>query len=208
MYGLEGLYLGKPKKSSGFCIRGTMINLPFTLETALERTIAENREWQLGVAWGEPRSGHLEGAVMYHIADVLENIDRQQITDDERRDLRLVALIHDTFKYRVDEYKPKVGKNHHAFIARKFAENYIRHTALLDIIERHDEVYHCWRLGYYKGRWQFAEEHVDRLIDILGASFPLYIHFFFADSTTDSKNPEPMNWIRHYLEHKGIVISI
>jgi hypothetical protein len=183
-----------------------MINLPFTLETTLERSIAENREWQRGVEWGEPRSGHLEGAVMYHIADVLANIDRQKITADERRDLRLIALIHDTFKYRVDEHKLKVGRNHHAFIARQFAEQYISNPGLLDIIERHDEVYHCWRLGHYKGRWHYAEAHVDLLIDKLGAYFPLYIRFFFADSTTDSKNPEPMNWMRQLLLRKGIVI--
>lgn len=185
-----------------------MINLPFTLETDLERRIAENREWQRGVAWGKPRRGHLEGAVMYHIADVLANIDRQQTTADERRDLRLIALIHDTFKYQVNEYKPKMGENHHAFIARKFAENYIYDTALLEIIERHDEVYHCWRLGHYKGHWQLAEEHVDWLIKELGTSFPLYIRFFFADSMTDSKNPEPMDWIGQLLQRKDVIISI
>jgi hypothetical protein len=185
-----------------------MINLPFTLETVLERMIAENRAWQIGVAWGEPRSGHLEGAVMYHIADVLANIDRQKTTDEERRDLRLIALLHDTFKYQVDEHKPKVGKNHHAFIARQFAENYIHNSVLLDIIEWHDEVYHCWRVGHYKGRWQYAEERVDLLIDRLGASFPLYVRFFFADSTTESKNPEPMNWLWQLLLCRGISFEI
>lgn len=184
-----------------------MINLPFTLETTLEHTIAESPEWQLGVAWGEPRSGHLEGAVMYHIADVLANIDRQKVTDDERQELRLIALLHDTFKYRVNERQPKVGINHHAFMARQFAECYITDTTLLEIIELHDEAYHCWRLGHYRGKWQFAEERMDLLIARLGSSMPLYAHFFFADSDTESKNPEPINWFRQFLQRKGFSVS-
>jgi hypothetical protein len=184
-----------------------MINLPFTLETTLERIIAESPEWQLGVVWGEPRSGHLEGAVMYHIADVLANIDKQKLTDDERRELRLIALMHDTFKYQVDEHKPKIGMNRHGFIARQFAERYIADPALLEVIELHDEAYYSWRLGHYRGKWQVAEEHVDLLLDRLGSSLPLYVHFFFADSDTDSKNPEPISWFGQLLQRKGKVFS-
>lgn len=184
-----------------------MINLPFILETNLERTIAESPEWQLGAVWGKPRSGHREGAVMYHIADVLANIDRQVLTDDERRELRLIALVHDTCKYRVNEHKPKIGINHHAVMARQFAECYINDTTLLEIIELHDEAYYCWRIGYYKGKWRLAEENMDLLLARLGSSLSLYAHFFFADSDTDSKNPEPINWFRQFLLRKGFSFS-
>ncbi len=85
-----------------------MTVLPFELETELEKRIAADPEWQEGIDWGKPRTGHLEGTVKYHIADVLANIDRQCPGEEERRDLRLVALIHDAFKYRVDESRPKM----------------------------------------------------------------------------------------------------
>ena len=86
------------------------MELPFTLETPLERSIAADPEWQAGVVWGVPRAGHLEGPVMYHIADVLTNIDHACPSVTERRMLRLIALLHDTFKYKVEERNPRIGK--------------------------------------------------------------------------------------------------
>lgn len=179
------------------------MHLPFTLETDLERTIAADPAWQRGVIWGKPRFGHLEGAVQYHIADVLANIDRQQPSAEERRKLRLIALIHDTFKYRVNELKPKMGNNHHAHIARVFAEKYIDDPVILDLIELHDEAYNSWRLGVYKGRWHHAEERINNLLAHLGSSLSLYVRFFLADSQTDSKDQAPVQWFTHLLESRG-----
>ncbi len=183
-----------------------VMHLPFTLETDLERTIAADPAWQQGVIWGKPRFGHLEGAVQFHIADVLANIDRQHLTPEERRILRLIALIHDTFKYRVNELKPKMGNNHHAHIARVFAEQYIDDPVILNLIELHDEAYNSWRLGAYKGRWEHAEERVNNLLARLGASLPLYVHFFLADSQTDSKDQAPVQWFTHLLESRGYAL--
>ncbi len=182
------------------------MELPFTLETDLERRIAADPEWQRGVVWGKPRTGHLEGPIMYHIADLLANIDRQCPDLEERSALRLIALVHDTFKYEVDERRPKIGTNHHGYLARIFASRYISDPLLLDIIELHDEAYHCWRLGHYKGKWQHAEDRLNHLVEKMGAAFPLYIRFFYVDSDTDSKNPEPMAWIERFLEKKGLSI--
>jgi hypothetical protein len=181
-----------------------VIELPFSLESDLEREIAADPEWQEGVLWGTPRWGHMEGQVKYHIADVLKNIDRLAIDADERRKLRLIALVHDSFKYRVDETKPKMGNNHHAHIARHFAERYIQDPELLLIIETHDEAYNIWRFGHYKRRWQHAEERADALIKRLGSSLRLYIRFFYADSDTDSKDPAPVAWFEQYLLSRGI----
>ncbi len=186
-----------------------MLELPFSLETPLEKAIATDPEWQKGVVWGKPRTGHLEGPIMYHIEDVLANIDRQALkcpSQEERRELRLIALVHDTFKYRVDETKPKIIPNHHAYIARKFAERYIHDPVLLEIIELHDEAYNSWRLGAYKGRWEHAEERVDRLLVRIGSSLPLYVRFFHADSETESKNPAPIAWFEQLLKSKGLAV--
>ncbi|HKT39134.1 MAG TPA: hypothetical protein VJR48_12240, partial [Ktedonobacterales bacterium] len=95
--------------------------LPFTLETPLERAIAADPTWQRGIAWGWPRPGHGEGKVMYRIADVLANVERYALTPDDRRDLRLITLTHDSLKFRVDPELPRRGDNHHAARARRFA---------------------------------------------------------------------------------------
>ncbi len=186
-----------------------MEELPFTLENDLERKIAADPEWQRGVDWGKPRTGHLEGPVKYHIADVLRNIDASEPSQGDpeaRRKLRLIALIHDSFKYRVDETRPKIGNNHHAHIARHFAERYITDPEILLIIETHDEAYNIWRLGYYKNRWKHAEERADQLLKHLGPSLPLYVRFFYADSDTESKNPAPVAWFEHYLASRGVAL--
>jgi hypothetical protein len=179
------------------------MNLPFVLETDLERRIAADPEWQAGIDWGKPRFGHMEGPVKYHIAEVLANIDRQCTTAEERRLLRLVALIHDTFKYRVDESRPKIGTNHHAYIARQFAERYISDPVVLNLIELHDEAYNGWRLGAHRDRWHHAEERVDNLLQCIGPSLSLYIRFFQADSETDSKDQAPVAWFKQFLKSKG-----
>ncbi len=178
------------------------MDLPFTLETDLEKRIAANPVWQAGVAWGEPRTGHLEGPVMYHIADILTNIECQHATEEERHALRLIALLHDALKFRVDEQRPKVGTNHHAYLARRFAEQYLDDPVLLDIIEFHDEAYNSWRLGAYKGKWQHAQERLERLLQRIGQALGLYVRFFYADSMTESKNQAPVAWFTQYLgEH-------
>ena len=153
------------------------MDLPVQRETILEERICADVAWQQGVVWGEPRPGHSQGQVKYHIAEVLANIDRLARTDAERRDLRLIALIHDTFKYRVDLTKPRVGYNHHAMLARQFAERYLDDTAILDIIELHDEAFNAWRLGAYQSRWNEAEARTQRLVARLGSSLPLYVLF-------------------------------
>ena len=181
-----------------------MIELPFSLEGALERQIAADPEWQQGVVWGKPRTGHLEGPVKYHIADLLANIERLYLDPDSRRKLRLIALIHDSFKYRVDETRPKIGNNHHAHIARHFAERYIADPEILLIIETHDEAYNSWRLGFYKNRWHHAEERADQLLKRLGPSLPLYVHFFHVDSDTESKDPAPVSWFEQFLARRGV----
>jgi hypothetical protein len=179
------------------------VELPFRTETELERRICADPEWQQGVVWGIPRTGHMEGPVMYHIADVLANVDRQATTEQERRALRLIALVHDAFKYRVDPSKPKVGENHHAFIARKFAERYISEPVLLEIIELHDEAYNSWRLGALRGKWDRAEERANRLIARLGPSGPLYLRFYRCDNRTASKDSVPLAWFEQFLREKG-----
>ncbi len=184
-------------------MRDHAMELPFQPETDLEKRVCMDPDWKSGAVWGKPRPGHSEGQVIYHIAEVLANIDRLASSDEERRNLRLIALIHDTFKYRVDPTRPKVGENHHAMIARRFAERYLDDVALLEIIELHDEAFNSWRLGALKGRWSEAEARAGRLIARLGTSLSLYVRFFRADHQTASKEQDSLVWFEQLLRKKG-----
>ena len=169
------------------------MRLPFELETDLERAIAADPEWQEGARWGRPRPGHPEGAVANHVADVLENVEREALDEEDRAALRLIALLHDAFKYRVDRRRPRTGENHHGGIARRFAERYVDDAELLEIVELHDEAYNAWRKGA-RGDWSAAEARAARLIERLGPSLPRYLRFYRADNATGSKTREPVEW--------------
>src|SRR4051794_8210740 len=126
-------------------------------ETPLEARICADPAWQAGLRWGEPRPGHPEGTVGAHLADVVANVDRVALDADDRERLRLIALVHDTFKADVDRSQSRTGENHHAMRARRFAERHITDDDLLDVIELHDDAYIAWRHGDRTGDWDEAE---------------------------------------------------
>jgi HD domain len=163
-------------------------------ETTLEARVLADREWQEGAAWGEPRPGHPEGEVAAHIEEVLRNVDGEALDPADRERLRFVALIHDTFKHRVDRTQPRSGENHHAMIARRFAEKYTDDRELLEVIELHDEAYNSWVKGERGGKWDAAEARAVRLLDRLGPTRDFYLRFYRADNRTGSKGQEPLEW--------------
>lgn len=177
--------------------------LPFTLETPLEYTIAADPIWQRGIAWGWPRPGHAEGKVMYHIADVLANVERYALSTDDRRDLRLITLTHDSLKFRVDPELPRSGDNHHAARARRFAQRYITDERVLTIVELHDEGIHLWNRWHYTHDIPQIQARMDTLLDQLGEYWLLFVQFFRCDNDTPSKHPEPVLWFEELLSRRG-----
>ena len=163
-------------------------------ETKLEQTIVSDRRWIAGTSWGVPRPGHPEGQVRIHILEVLAALDRQKLEPNARAKLRLVALVHDTFKSEVDRRLPRSGENHHATIARRFAEAFIDDLDVLEITELHDEAYNSWVAGGRHGNWAKAEARADKLIERLGSRLTLYLAFYRADNAAGDKRPEPLSW--------------
>jgi hypothetical protein len=162
-------------------------------ETELEKKIIADQDFIDGAMWGKPRNGHPEGQVIYHIGHVLKNVDKYS-TAENREKLRLIAIIHDSFKYKVDGTKSKSGENHHAMIARRFAEKFITDNELLEIIELHDEAYNSWCKGDRDGKWDKAEIRANQLIERLGQSINLYLAFYQCDNETGDKESENFIW--------------
>lgn len=162
----------------------------------LEVAIMEDEAWQEGLFFGKPRYGHPEGKIIKHIYEVLENVENLQnrLTTQEYHDLRLITLIHDTFKHKVDTSMPAVGTNHHAYIARKFAEKYIAQPRILDIIELHDEAYHAWRELVCKQNPEKSETRLQNLLTRLGDNLQLFYKFFVCDTQTGDKNQNSLRW--------------
>ncbi len=170
-------------------------------ENEVEKSIASNPDFEEGALYGKIRRGHPEGQVIYHIKEVLTNIDQYAETEDERKALRLIAMVHDTFKHKVDRSMPKSGENHHGMIARRFTEKFIpADQDILQIIQRHDDAYNAWSKGDRDGDWTAAENRVIRLIDglLMEGIVDLYAKFYRCDNETGDKTQKCYDW---FLEH-------
>lgn len=177
--------------------RSKMINDIIKPENELESALISDPLFVQGASWGVPRRGHPEGQVIYHIEEVLSNVDKYS-ESNTREKLRLIAIIHDTFKFKVDSTRSRSGENHHAMIARRFAENYITDAHVLDVIELHDEAYNSWVKGM-NSDWKKAELRVQALIDRLGDALPLYRVFYRCDNETGNKRQDNYAWFENYI---------
>lgn len=162
----------------------------------LETAIVSNAEFIVGASYGKPRRGHPEGKVIYHIQEVLENIQKWYGGDKDYENLRIIAILHDTFKHSVDQTKPKVGENHHGRIARNFAKKFTIKPNVLSIIETHDDAYNAWSVGARRGDWYKAESRANNLIRFLmiEGCLDLYVKFYRCDNATGDKSQENYDW--------------
>ncbi len=181
----------------------TEADIPIMLspETDLERHILTMPDIIEGLMWGEPRFGHPEGKVVYHVREIYANIDNLTPTPspEDRIKLRIIALLHDTFKFREDKSTPRDYSKHHSVLARKFAETYIHEITdlkILNIIEHHDEAYYCWRLDTRLDKQVYSNERLDLLLDAVKDCTDMYYTFFLCDTSTGDKTQAPLKWFR------------
>ena len=163
-------------------------------ETPLERAFLEDPSFLEGLKWGTPRYGHPEGAVYKHIIEVCSNIDAMNLDVEMREKLRVIAFVHDTFKYCEHKGTPRDWTKHHAIFAKNFLEKYTDDKTLLKVVEFHDEAYYCWRLHYIYHNPDGSESRLNALLRVLGNDLQLYYLFFKCDTLTGDKNLAPLRW--------------
>lgn len=167
-------------------------------ETALERRLLQLPEFRHGLWWGEPRFGHPEGKVAFHVKEVLNNIDRIPNLDSlQRHQLRLIALSHDTFKYAEDRTRPRNWDLHHGRIARRFMEAYTNDVVVLDIIELHDDAYYAWLAERYEWKEDVLPRTLSSLMNRVAHCTQLYYLFFKCDTQTGDKTQAPLKWFEN-----------
>lgn len=174
----------------------------FAPETELERALAEDPRIVEGLAWGKPRRGHPEGSIGAHVADLLDTIERRGEQGQRRAELRVISIVHDSQKHRVESWRPKTGENHHAMRARRVAERHIDDERLLAAIQWHDRPYALWRRLNRTGRLQ--EDELARMLAAV-PDLDLFLRFVELDGSTAGKKPEPVRWFREELERRGLV---
>lgn len=176
-------------------------------ETALEKHLLGQSEFRHGLLWGEPRFGHPEGKVVLHIREVLDNIDQiPGISPSERQRLRLIALTHDTFKYAEDRSRPRDWNRHHGLLARRFLEPYTDDSAVLDIIETHDDAYYAWLTQKHPHlQSEIGHKSLDALLERVGHSIQLYYLFFKCDTQTGDKTQASLKWFERTVPGISVV---
>lgn len=165
-------------------------------EYPLEEHLLTIPEFRYGLLWGEPRYGHPEGRVCFHVREVFDNIDRiAGLAAADRERLRLIALAHDTFKYAEDRSRPRNWSKHHSLLARKFMENHTSDPVVLDIIETHDDAYYIW-LDARRDQTLPAirRTSLDALLRRMDYCLQLYYLFFKCDTQTGDKTQAPLRW--------------
>ena len=180
------------------------------MDSEFIRRIIADLDFQKGLDYGKPRPGHPEGEVRHHIAEVLDNVEKmakeRKLRSETITRLVLIALIHDTFKYKVDRSKPRHGQNHHGYLARKFAEGYIADPDVLEVIELHDEAFLSYQKGARDDEWNKADARLEQLLARLGSPegyrLRLYYYFFKCDNETGDKESESFEWFRRKVNGK------
>jgi hypothetical protein len=172
----------------------------FEPENELESRVTRDPDLLEGLAWGEPRAGHPEGQVAVHVDHLLERLDSWDEPPARHAKLRFMALVHDSFKNDVFERLPKMGRNHHADRARRFAERYTKDRAVLCAIEHHDRPYNLWRKMKRKG--SLDERAFTKMLADL-PDMDLFVRFVELDGSTEGKTRAPIDWFRAELERRG-----
>jgi hypothetical protein len=175
-------------------------------ENNLESAIIIDPDFIEGANWGKSRKGHPEGKVIYHIKEVLKNIDEYYYDDIDRNKLRIIAILHDTFKHKVNLDIPKTGENHHGMIARRYAEKFKGHLQVSDsiklVLELHDEAYNAWSKGNRHGDWKKSDKRGLELINKLISEecLELFTKFYDCDNATGNKSSDDYDWFMDLVD--------
>ena len=166
------------------------------LETETESQLLDFPQIIQGLNWGVPRVGHPEGKVVYHILEIFKNLDniRPLLSIQDRQTLRIIALLHDTFKYTEDKSTPRDWSKHHSALAADFAETIFEDSVIIDIIRRHDDAYYCWQLFDLLHLPELSLQKLQWLLDKVGYCLQLYYIFFVCDTATGDKTLIPVEW--------------
>lgn len=168
--------------------------------TAFEAIVADPR-YLANLDWGKPRSGHPEGTVRAHIAEIEPNLDllRPKLMDEDYWKLKLLIHTHDSFKAESEPGVAITDPKSHASLARAFLETYCDDADLLAMVQYHDEPFAIYRQFEFKGKY-----NQDRFTLLLKAirDWNLFLAFNIIDGCTAGKSRKPLHWLFGEVEGK------
>jgi hypothetical protein len=176
------------------------------MKEIIERIVGDPR-YQRNIEYGEPRSGHPEGKVKYHIAELEKNLERlrPRISDEQYWKLKFLIHVHDTFKAEAVPDSPIASANSHASLARSFASEFVEDADLLNMIQFHDENYALWK--QFAATGSYDAQRFENLLDMI-QDWDLFLMFIIIDGSTPGKDPGKTGWfINEVRKYKDTVVD-
>ena len=177
------------------------------MKQIVEQIIADPR-YQENIEYGEPRSGHPEGKVKYHIAELEANLEKMAsrgISEEQYWKLKLLIHVHDTFKAKATPDSPILDPNSHASLAKKFASEFIDDKDLLNMIQLHDVNYALWLQFDRAG--SFDVQRFENLLETV-QDWDLFLMFLILDGSTKGKERSKIIWFIHEVKkYRKIIID-
>jgi hypothetical protein len=172
------------------------------MKDIMERIISDPR-YQKNIEYGEPRAGHPEGKVKFHIAELEENLEKlaqRQLSEEQYWKLKVLIHVHDTFKAEATPDVRILNPNSHASLARKFAAEFIADEDLLNMIQFHDVNYALWKQFAATGTYDL--ERFENLLDTI-RDWELFLMFLIIDGCTKGKEHSKLIWfLREVAKYK------
>lgn len=164
--------------------------------------IMNDPRYQRNIEYGEPRSGHPEGKIRFHIAELEENLQElaaQGITKEEYWKLKFLIHVHDTFKAESVPDSPILSPDSHASLARKFASEFIDDDDLLNMLQLHDVNYALWKQFVTTGSYDLNS--FQSLLNSV-RDWNLFMMFLIIDGSTEGKERSKLIWfLREVQQH-------
>jgi len=162
------------------------------MKESVERILADPR-YLKNIEYGEPRPGHPEGKVRFHIMELEGNLEKLQprLSPDEYWKLKFLVHVHDTFKAEAQPDAAIAHPRSHASLARAFAAEFTQDTDLLNMLQFHDEGYALWQQFTHRG--DYDRERFRGLLDTI-RDWDLFLAFMIIDGCTAGKDRAKLAW--------------
>lgn len=177
------------------------------MKETVEKIIADTR-YQKNIEYGEPRSGHPEGKIKFHIAEMEENLEKlisHGISEEQYWKLKLLIHVHDTFKADAIPNSRILNPNSHASLAKKFASEFTSDEDLLNMIQFHDVNYALWQQFDSTGAYDL--ERFSNLLDTI-QDWDLFMMFLIIDGSTKGKERSKLIWfLQEVAKYKDVSVD-
>ena len=163
------------------------------MKKAIDLIKADPR-YKKNIEYGQPRAGHPEGKIKFHIADLEANLELLQekgIKPEDYWKLKFMIHVHDLFKAEAENGTPTLHPLNHATLAREYASQYTDDADILNMIQYHDENYELWREYLQTGIYNM-ERFEDLLVTI--KDWDLFLLFTIIDGCTKGKDYLKLTW--------------